>query len=62
MQLTRTIIVMKNKEKKLKTFHLPQQKGKLSDYWIAICEGEVEGAETEQEAIKRILNKRKDLH
>lgn len=53
---------MKNKEKKVKTYHLSQQKGQLSDYWVAICDGNVEGAETEQEAIKKILNKRKDLH
>lgn len=53
---------MKDKEKKLKTFHLPQQKGKLSDYWVAICEGEIAGAETEKEAIKKLLGKRKDLH
>jgi hypothetical protein len=53
---------MKNKEKKLKTFHLPQQKGELSDYWLAICEDDVEGAETEKEAIRKILDKRKDLH
>ncbi|MCW2488041.1 hypothetical protein J5069_19245 [Candidatus Symbiopectobacterium sp. NZEC127] len=53
---------MKKEGKKIKTFHLPQQKGTLSDYWIAICEGDVAGAETEQEAIKKIIQKRKDLH
>lgn len=49
-------------EKKIKTYHLPEQRGELSDYWIAICDGEIEGAETEMEAIQKILNKRKDLH
>lgn len=53
---------MEDKLKKIKTYHLPQQKGEFSDYWIAVCEGSVEGAESEQEAIKKILNKRKDLH
>lgn len=48
--------------KKIKTYNLPEQKGNLSDYWIAICEDEIEGAETESEAIQKILNKRKDLH
>jgi hypothetical protein len=53
---------MNNKEKKIKTYHRPDQKGQLTDYWVAICDGDIEGAETEQEAIKKILNKRKDLH
>lgn len=53
---------MKRKGKKIKTFHLPHQKGTLSDYWVAICDGDIEGAETEQGAIKKLLNKRKDLH
>lgn len=53
---------MKKIERKIKTYHLPQQKGKLSDYWVAIYAGNIEGAETEQEAIKKVLNKRKDLH
>ncbi|WP_186379647.1 hypothetical protein [Yersinia mollaretii] len=54
---------MENKKnKKIKTFHLPNQKGNLSDYWIAIYDNNIEGAETELEAIKKILNKRKDLH
>ncbi|MEN3262971.1 hypothetical protein AAH678_30470 [Sodalis endosymbiont of Spalangia cameroni] len=48
---------MKIKEKKIKTYHLPHQKGKLSDYWVAICDDDIEGAETEQEAIKKLLNK-----
>ncbi|CDG22335.1 protein of unknown function [Xenorhabdus poinarii G6] len=46
--------------KKVKTFHLPHQKGKLSDYWITICDSNVEG--TEQDVIKKVLNKRKELH
>lgn len=53
---------MQKKGKKIKTFHLPHQKGALSDYWVAICDSDIEGAETEQEAIKKLLNKRKDLH
>lgn len=47
---------------KVKTYNLPQLKGKLKDYWVAIYEGNIEGAETEDEAIQKILNKRIDLH
>ncbi|WP_157798848.1 hypothetical protein [Serratia marcescens] len=51
-----------NDLEKIKTYHLPEQKGELSDYWIAICDGDIESAETEQEAIQKILNKKRGLH
>lgn len=47
---------------KVKTYNLPHLKGNLKDYWVAIYEGNIEGAETEEEAIQKILNTRKDLH
>ncbi|MBP2170502.1 hypothetical protein J2125_003694 [Erwinia toletana] len=52
----------KQKDKRIKTKNLPNQKGPLSGYWVAIFEGNIEGAEMEQEAIQKILNKRKDLN
>ncbi|MCU5772941.1 hypothetical protein N5923_24355 [Erwiniaceae bacterium BAC15a-03b] len=52
----------KKKDQRIKTKNLPHQKGSLSDYWVAIFEDNIEGAETEQEAIQKILNKRKDLN
>ncbi|HEF0976281.1 TPA: hypothetical protein R9B53_004734 [Escherichia coli] len=50
------------KLKKIKTVHLPKQKGPLKDYWVAIFEGQIEGAETKSEAIRKLLSKMKDLH
>lgn len=49
-------------QNKIKTIHLPHLKGDLKDYWVAIYEGNIEGAESEDEAIRKILNQRKDLH
>ncbi|WP_455427648.1 hypothetical protein [Dryocola sp. LX212] len=50
-----------NDNVKIKTYNVPELKGNLKDYWVAIYEGNIEGAETEDEAIQKILNKRIDL-
>lgn len=46
----------------IKVIHRPEQKGPLSDYWIAIYQDNVAGGETKEEARQNLLNKLKQLH
>lgn len=45
---------MQTNHLKIKTVHLPEQKGFLKDYWVAIYEGNIEWGESEEEAINKI--------
>ncbi|EPF2929931.1 hypothetical protein ACSL9C_002812 [Vibrio navarrensis] len=49
-------------EKNIKTINKPEQRGNWSDYWVAICDGEVADGETEQSARQNLLNKLKDVN
>jgi len=46
----------------IKLIHRPEQKGPLSDYWVAIYQDNLAGGETREEAKQNLLNKLKELY
>lgn len=46
----------------IKFIHLPDQKGPLPDYWVAIYQGCIAGGESKEKARQSLLNMLKELH